>query len=175
VGVGAVTGVFIGLPQLFDSVHHSSVIRRTWVPFAIVAGVLLVAVAGYRWGRRNRAKKAPERFAGFTRITPPGAAILGFVLPVAGPKVLAMCATAGVTIGRTSVGGAGATLALVCYAALAGSPVIVSVVGYLLAAETVNRWLAALRLRLQDHQDTVTNVVIALIGLVLVGTGLRAM
>jgi hypothetical protein len=66
-------------------------------------------------------------------------------------------------------------LALAYYTALAGSPVIVSVLGYLLAAETVNRWLATLRLRLQNHQDTVTNVVIALVDLVLVGTGLRAM
>jgi hypothetical protein len=80
-----------------------------------------------------------------------------------------------VAIGTASVGGVGAGLALVYYTALAGSPIIVSVVGYSLAAETVNRWLVSLRLRLEHHQDVVTTVVIALIGWVLVGAGLRAM
>jgi Sap, sulfolipid-1-addressing protein len=173
--VAAVTALFIGVPHLFDSVLHSSVVRRTWSSVAIVFGVLLIVVARYRWVSRDRAKKAPGRFSRFTQITPVGAAVLGLVLPVAGPKVLAMCATAGVTIGKASLGGVGAGLALVYYTALAGSPIIVSVVGYSLAAESVNRRLVSLRLPLQRHQGVVTTVVIALIGLVLVGTGLRAM
>jgi uncharacterized membrane protein YidH (DUF202 family) len=133
-GLGAVTALFIGLPHLFDSTHHSCVVRRSWASIAIVVGVLLVVVAGLRWVRRDRVKKAPEWFSRFTQITPLGGATLGLVLPVAGPKVLAMCATAGVAIGKASVGGVGAGLALVYYTALAGSPIIVSVLGYSLAA-----------------------------------------
>ena len=175
VALAAVTALFIGVPHLFDSVHHSSLVRRTWASIAIVVGVLLIVVTGYRWVSRESVKKAPQWFSRFTQITPLGAAILGLVLPVAGPKVLAMCAAAGVTIGKAPMGGVGAGLALVYYTALAGSPIIVSVVGYSLAAETVNHRLASLHLRLQHHQDVVTTVTIALIGLVLVGTGLRAM
>jgi hypothetical protein len=173
--LAAVTALFVGIPHLFDSVGHSSAVRRTWAWIAILVGVLLIAVTGYRWLRRGSINKAPEWFSRFTHITPLGAAILGFVLPVAGPKVLAMCATAGVAIGKASVGGVGAALALAYYTALAGSPIIVAVVGYSLAAETVNRWLTSLRLRLHGHQDVVTAVVIALIGAVLVGVGLRGM
>jgi uncharacterized membrane protein YidH (DUF202 family) len=175
VGLGAVTALFVRLPRLVDSVHHSSVVGRTLVIFAIVVGVVLIVVAGYRWVRRDRGKTAPERLSRFSEITPLGAAILGLVLPVAGPKVLAMCATAGIAIGNASIGGAGGGMALVYYTALAASPIIVSVVGYWLAADTVNRWLVSLRLRLQHHQSTVTTIVIALIGLVLLSTGLRAM
>jgi hypothetical protein len=62
---------------------------------------------------------------------------------------------------------------LAYYTALAGSPIIVSVLGYSLADQTVNRWLISLRLRLHGHQAVVTTVVVALIGVVLVGVGLR--
>ena len=175
VALAAVTALFMGIPDLFDSVHHSSAVRRTWASIAIVVGVVLIAGAGYRRVSRDRVKKAPAWFSKFTQITPLGAAILGLVLPVAGPKTLAMCAAAGVAIGKASVGGVGAGLALVYYTALAGSPIIVSVVGYLLAAEAANRWLVNLRLRLPHRQDVVTTVIIALIGLVLVGAGLRGM
>lgn len=173
VALATVTALFIGIPNLFDSVENSSAVRRTWASIAIVVGVLLIAVTGYRWATHNRSRKAPEWFARSTHMTPLGAAILGLVLPVAGPKVLAMCATAGVAIGKASVGWVGAGQALSYYTALAASPIIVSIAGYWLAAETANRRLVSLRLRLQRHQDVVTGVVLALIGLVLAGAGLR--
>jgi uncharacterized membrane protein YidH (DUF202 family) len=174
-GLAAVTALFMGLPELFDPVRHSSVVRRTWASIAIAGGVLLFVVAGYRWRKGDRAERTPNRLVRFAEITPSGAGILGVILPVAGPKVLAMCATAGVAIGNAKVGALGAGLALVCYIALAASPVIVAVVGYWLAAETVNRWLVRIRQRLEKHQDMVATLVIVLIGLVLVVTGLRAM
>jgi uncharacterized membrane protein YidH (DUF202 family) len=175
VALAAVTALFIVLPHLFDSVHHSPVVRRTWASIAIAVGVVLLIGTAYRWATRDRVSTVPERFSRFTQITPMGAAILGLVLPVAGPKVLAMCATAGVAIGTASVGGVGAGLALTYYTVLAGSPIVVSVVGYSVAAETVNRWLLNLRQRLHHHQEMLTLVVIAVIGLVLLVTGLRAL
>jgi Sap, sulfolipid-1-addressing protein len=175
VGLASVTAVFISAPRLFDSLPHTSIGKQTSIPLAIAIGVLLIVVAGYRWATRDRIKKSPEWLSRFTQINPFGGALLGLVLAVAIPKVVAMSATAGVAIGNASLGGVGAALALLYYTALAGSTIVVPVVGYLLAADTVNRWLVNIRLRLQRHQNVVTTVMMASIGSVLVGTGLAAM
>ncbi|ODR17766.1 GAP family protein [Mycolicibacterium porcinum] len=171
VGLAAVTAVFIALPHLFDDVQSRSADGRRWAPVALVVGVILIGYTAYRWVRRGRVSTVPAWLSRFTRITPVGGAVLGTVLSIANFKVVAMNATAGVTISAAAVGIAGAALALTFYLVVASCTLIVPIVGYTLAAATVDRWLLSLRARIQRHQAAATTIVVAVLGIVLVAAG----
>ena len=106
--------------------------------------------------------------------TPAGALVTGFALVVANPKVLLMNAAAGLIVGTTAAG-VGTWLAVTFYTVVAGSTVIIPILAYMVAGEQVDRQLERFRDWMQREHAVVTAVILAIVGLLLLYTGIRAL
>lgn len=170
-GLAATTAIFVQLPHLVDGLGESP----PWMPWLRIGiGVLLIALAVGRWVTRNRTSKPPAFLNRLGRITPTGAAVIGFGLVVANPKVLVMNAAAGLTIGTAAVGvGVWVTVAL--YTVLAGSTVIAPIFAYLVAGERVDGQLERIRDWMQREHAALTAATLLIIGVLLAYTGIRAL
>jgi Sap-like sulfolipid-1-addressing protein len=174
-GLAATTAIFIAVPHLFDGLPDALSGGGQWPPFAIVVGAALIGYAGYRHLTRTRARPASDTWSRWTRIGPMGGLVLGLFLTVVNGKVMAMNAAAGVAIGAAAIGALGATFAVAYYTVIAGSTIIVPVLGYAVAAERVERGLDWTKQRMSRHQAMLTTIVVAVIGVVLVLVGLTAL
>jgi threonine/homoserine/homoserine lactone efflux protein len=122
---------------------------------------------------RKRTTRPPALLNGLSRITPAGAAAVGFGLVVANPKVLVMNAAAGLIIG-TAAAGARVWVAVALYTALAGSTVIAPVLAYVVAGGRVDQQLERVRNWMQREHAAVTAVILLVVGVLLAYTGIRA-
>jgi Sap-like sulfolipid-1-addressing protein len=174
-GLATTTAVFTAVPHLFDKLPDALSGRGHWAPFAIVVGIAMVGYAAYRHLTRARARPASDRWSRWTRIGPLGGLVLGVFLTAVNGKVMAMNAAAGVAIGAAAIGALGAGFAVVYYTVIAGSTIIVPILGYAVAGERVERGLAWMRQRVSRHQATLTTVVVAVIGVALMLVGVTAL
>ena len=170
-GLAAVTAVFVQVPHLVDGLGESP----PWAPWVRIAiGVLFIAFAVARWVTRRRETRPPALLNRLSRITPVGAAAIGFGLVVANPKVLVMNAAAGLIIGMVAVG-VGVWFAVTFYTALAGSTVIAPVLAYVVVGERVDSQLERVRDWMQREHAAVTAVTLLVVGVLLAYTGIRAL
>ena len=172
VGLAALTVVFVQVPHLVDGLGQESPSWAPWVRIAI--GVLLIVAAAGRWATRNRATRPPALLNRLNRITPVGAAVIGFVLSVANPKVVVMNAAAGLIIGTAAIG-AGVWIAVAFYTAVAGSTVIAPILAYAVAGERVDHQLERLKDWMQREHAVVTSALLVVVGLLLLYSGIRAL
>lgn len=145
---------------------------ESWVK--IVLGGLLVLLAVREWRGRPAAGEPPALPKWMTAIdtfTPTKATGLGLLLSAVNPKNLAMCVAAGVTIASGGLPVGQQVIAVAVFTVLAGSTVLVPVVGYALAAGRVREPLDRLRGWLELHNAAVMSVLLLVIGAVLVGRG----
>jgi uncharacterized membrane protein YidH (DUF202 family) len=172
VGIAALTAVFVQVPHLVDGLDRGSPSWAPWVRIGL--GILLIALAVARWMTRHRTTRPPAFLDRLSRITPVGAAVIGFLLVIANPKVLVMNAAAGLIIGTSAVG-ATLWLAVAFYTLVAGSTVIGPIVAYLVVGERVDRQLERMRDWMQREHAAVTAVILVVVGLLLLLTGIRAL
>ncbi len=172
VGIGALTAVFVALPHVVDGLNGPAPRWAPWLRIAV--GLVTLAFAVWRWLTRKRAtERPPAMVSRLSRITPAGAAAIGFVLAVANVKVVLMNAAAGLIIGTTARG-VGAWGAVVFYTVLAGSSVVTPIVAYAVAGERVDPQLDRFKNWMQREHARLTAVVLAIIGVLLLYTGIRA-
>ncbi len=172
VGLAALTVVFVQVPHLIDGLDQESPRWAPWVRIAI--GVLLIVLAAWRWATRDRDTRPPALLNRLGRITPAGAAVIGFVLSVANPKVLVMNAAAGLIIGTAAVG-VGVWIAVAFYTVVAGSTVVAPILAYTVAGERVDPQLERLKDWMQRRHAVVTAVMLVAVGLLLLYSGIRAL
>ncbi len=171
IGLAALTVVFVAVPHLVDGLGESP----PWMPLVRIAiGALLIVAAIGRWVTRSRTTRPPAFLDRLGKITPAGAAIIGFGLVVANPKVLVMNAAAGLIIG-TAAAGATAWIAVAFYTVLAGSTVIAPILAYVVAGERVDPALTRVRDWMAREHATVTAVILLVVGVLLTYTGIRAL
>ena len=171
-GLAALTAVFVQVPHLVDGLDQPSPRWAPWVRIGI--GLLLIVLAVGRWVTRNRATRPPALLNRLSRVTPVGAAVTGFVLSVANPKVVVMNAAAGLIIGTAAVG-VGLWIAVAFYTLVAGSTVIGPILAYIVAGERVDRQLERFRDWMQREHAVMTAAILVIVGVLLLYTGIRAL
>jgi hypothetical protein len=171
-GLAATTAVFVQLPRLLDGFNRPAPGWAAWVRIAV--GVALVAFAGWRWVTRHRVTKQPAWLNRLSRMTPVGAAAIGFGLILVNPKVLVMNAAAGLAIGTAGWGVAGTWLAVAYYTVLAGSTVLIPILAYAIAGQRVDHQLVRLKQWMERQHAVLMAGFLSVVGLLLVYTGIRA-
>lgn len=171
VGLAALTAVFVQVPHLVDGIGRSPR-WAAWVRIGV--GLVLLAFAAGRWVTRHRDNRPPALLNRLGRITPTAAAATGLLLSLANPKVLVMNAAAGLIIG-TATSGIGAWAAVAFYSVVAGSTVAVPVLAYVVAGHRVDSQLDRFKDWMQREHAAITAVVLALVGILLLYTGIRAL
>lgn len=172
VGLAALTIVFAQVPHLVDGFGQASPRWAPWVRIAI--GVVLILFGVGRWATRNRATREPALLNRPSRITPVSAAVIGFVLMVINPKVVVMNAAAGLIIGTAAVG-FGIWAAVLLFTVLAGSTVIAPILAYQWPVSASIRSLERMKDWMQREHAAVAAVILAIVGVLLTYTGIRAL
>ena len=140
----------------------------------IALGVALLGFAVVRWLRRPKTTEdvpLPMWMASVEGMSPTGAAGLGFLLPVANPKELALTIAAGLTIGGAGLPRAATISLALCYTVIACLTVIVPIAAFVVDRDRVVGPLGRARSWLVQNNDTIMSVVFVVIGSMLIGAG----
>jgi Sap-like sulfolipid-1-addressing protein len=172
IGLAATTAVFVQLPRLLDGLNRPAPTWAAWVRIAI--GVALIALAVWRWMTRHRTASQPAWLNRLSRLTPIGAGAIAMGLILVNPKVLVMNAAAGVVIGTAMLEVSGVWVAIAYYTVIAGSSVLIPMLAYAVAGQRVDHQLERLKGWMERQHAVLMAGFLAVVGLLLVYTGIRA-
>lgn len=141
----------------------------------LVLGVLLFLLAFGQWRKRPKAGEEPvlpKWMQAIDKVSFPVAFGLGFLLSALNPKNLIMAAGAGTDIGAAALGAGEIIVVVAIFTVIAASTVLVPVVGYLVAADRLRGALDALRVWLAKENAVIMTVLLAVIGMSMIGKGI---
>jgi hypothetical protein len=167
VALAAATVAVLQTPRLIGGLNRPA---SPWTLIGIGAVLLLSGVAV--WVKRDQMAEEPRWLSRVDRLTPIGAAVIGMLLVVTNPKMLAATAAAGLLIGAGGLGVAGASGAVVYYSAMASSTVAVPVIAYAAVGTRADVRLTQLKNWLHHHNGHVSAVVLLAVGIALLLTGI---
>jgi len=170
IGLAAITAVFIQAPRLVSGFDRPI---SPWVLIAV--GAILLALGLWVWARRDRMTEEPRWLSSISRMTPVGAGVIGALLVLTNPKMLAANAAAGILIGTAGLGLAGAGAAVAYYSAVASSTVAVPVLAYVAVGARADDHLTRLKEWLHRHSGHVTGVILVLVAIIVLYTGIRGL
>ncbi len=174
VGIVAATTLFTLLSSVLPAGADDSAQPILGVVQVVLgAGLLLLAVK--QWRGRPRAGEAPHLPTWMQTIDGMsfgGSLLMGLLLSGVNPKNLLLAAGAGMTIGSGALTPGATALVVAVFAVIAGSTVLIPVVGYLIAADRLAKPLEALRTWLAAENAVIMSVVLLVLGAVVVGKGI---
>ena len=165
--LAAVTAVFLQAPRLMSSLN-----RPVSPRVLLVLGGILVAIGVWVWFRRDQMTEEPPWLAKFSRITMVGAAVLGALLVLTNPKMLAATAAAGLRIGTAGGSVAEGGGAAAYYSVVASSTVAVPVLAYMAVGARADDQLNRFKEWLHRHSGLVTAVILLAVGITLLVMGI---
>ncbi len=119
VGLAALTAVFVEVSSLLGGLRDKPPSWASWLRIAI--GGALIVFGVYRWLTRKKSAHTPKWMQSLTKLTPLRAGLAGIALTIVNPKVLFICAAAGLAIGTAGLDSAAdAWAAEAWYVAAAG-------------------------------------------------------
>lgn len=173
-GMGALTGAFVGASDLLGGVHQTT--PPAWASWLRVAlGSALIAFGVFRWLTRHRHSKTPAWMRSFGNMTPLRAGVTGAVLAVVRPEVLILCVAAGLAIGTGGLGAAAAWICGAVFVAISSSTVAVPILAFVAAGDRLDDALERLKVWMEQHHGALMAVILVLIGLLVVYNGIHAL
>lgn len=172
-GLVALTALFIGVSGLLGELDGDPPPWASWARVGI--GVTLIVFGVFRWLTRHN---QPHQIPGTRHITEagPGKALaLGALLTVANPKVLFVCAAAGLAIGTSWPGPTPGWAAIGLFVAISASTVAVPILAYVLSGERLDPALERLRVWMEKHNAAVVAVILVVIGLLALYKGIHGL
>jgi threonine/homoserine/homoserine lactone efflux protein len=161
IGLAALTGIFVELSGLLGGLGGKPPGWASWL--RIVVGAALLVFGVVRYLRRKQSAHLPAFVTKLSTLNPGRAALTAAALAVVNPKVLFICAAAGLAIGTAGLGAPGAYAAVLYYALVAGSTVAIPIVAYAILTHRLDERLR----RLQDWMERQHAVLVAAILIVI--------
>ena len=170
--LAALTAIFVEVSSLLGGLDKAP----TWASWLrIVIGIALIVFGVFRWLTRKRSAHSPAWMTKITGATPGRAAGIAAALVVVNPKVLFICAAAGLAIGSAGLGTAGAWISVVFYVVVAASSAAIPVLAYAVAGERLDRPLTRLKDWMERHNASLVAAILVIIGLLLLYKGIHAL
>ena len=172
-GIAVAVTVFTLLSSLLPG-PDSDASKPVQGTIKIVLGLLLIAVGAKQWQGRPRGEAAPAMpkwMSAIDTLTAVKSFGLGFLLSAVNPKNLIMAIGAGVIIGGGALDTSADIITIVVFTVIAASTVAIPVVAYLAAADRMSAPLEALHQWLLHENAVVMAVLLAVIGVVMIGKG----
>ena len=170
-GLTGLTAIFIGISDLLGGLRQSPPAWASWL--RIVVGALLIVFGIIRWLTRHGHDHMPAWMRSLTTVKPARAAITGAALTVINPKVLFICAVAGLTIGADALGVAGTVLSGAVFVGVAASSVAVPILAYAAAGDRLDAPLERLKQWMEKHNAALVAAILVLIGLLVLYKGIH--
>jgi threonine/homoserine/homoserine lactone efflux protein len=173
VGLAVVTQIFVEVSNALGGGLDKPPGWASWV--RIVVGGALVVFGIYKWLTRGHSDHSPKWLSSFAKITPARAVVTAVVLVVANPKVLFMCAAAGLEIGTEGLGRPGAALGLLCYVAIAASTVALPVLACAVSGDRLDLPLTRLKDWMEAQHAALVAAILVVLGLLVLYKGLHGL
>ncbi|CAN5688621.1 GAP family protein [soil metagenome] len=171
-GLAALTAVFIGISGLLGGMTGKPPSWASWLRVGIGAALIVFGV--FRWVTRH---SKPHQMPGTRHITEAGpvkALIVGAALTVVNPKVLFICAAAGLAIGTAGLGAA-VWGAEAVYVVLAASTVALPIVAYAISGSKLDPTLAKVKAWMEKHNAALVAAILLVIGVMVLYKGIHSL
>jgi sulfite exporter TauE/SafE len=172
-GLTGLTAIFIGISDMLGGLKESPPAWASWLRISVGAALIVFGVI--RWLTRRGHDHIPAWMRTMNSVTPMRAAVTGAALTVVNPKVLFICAAAGLAIGTDALGVAGTVLSAALFVAVAGSSVALPVLAYAGAGERLDAPLERLKNWMEKHNASLVAAILVVIGLVVLYKGIHAL
>lgn len=176
-GVALVTGLVTALVQPAGSASDDGASVVVAV-LKLALGLLTLLLGVREWRSRPREGDEPELpgwMSAVDRTTPVRAAGLGAALSAVNPKNLALCISAGATVGDADLALDDVIVSVAVFVVLASVTVVAPVLAYLVAPASMSGRLEDLRAWLTVNNTTVLAVLLLVLGVSLVGKGVAGL
>ncbi|WP_082943641.1 GAP family protein [Mycobacterium sp. 1274761.0] len=173
VGLASLTALFLALSGLAGGLRDKPPSWASWA--RIVIGALLIVFGIYRWLTRNRSGHTPGWLRSVGKLTPLRAVVTGAALTAANPKVLFICAAAGLAIGSEGLDGVRVWLAIVCFVTVAASTVALPILAYVIFSDRLDEPLARLRDWMERQHATLVAAILVVLGLLVLYKGIHGL
>jgi threonine/homoserine/homoserine lactone efflux protein len=173
VGLAALTAIFVEVSDLIGGVGKQPPGWAAWL--RVVIGVALIAFGAYKWLTRKRSEHSPKWMSSLTTISPARALLTAIVLTVINPKVLLICAAAGLAIGTEGLGQPDVWLAELCYVAVAASTVALPILAYVVSGDRLDEPLTKLKEWMEAQHATLVALILIVIGLMVLYKGIHGL
>lgn len=142
----------------------------------IVVGAALIVFGLFRWFTRH---SKPHQMPGTRHVTEagPGKALaLGLLLTVVNPKVLFICAAAGLAIGTSGRSfGTGIVQSALVFVAVAGFTVAAPILAYAVSGERLDPTLAKVKAWMEKYNGALVAAILIVIGLLVLYKGVHGL
>jgi threonine/homoserine/homoserine lactone efflux protein len=172
VGLAALTAIFVEVSSLLGGLDKTPA-WASWL--RIVIGIALLVFGVFRWLTRKRSAHTTAWMGKITGATPGRAAVIAAVLVVVNPKVLFICAAAGLAIGSAGLGTAGAWISVVFYVLVAASSAAIPVLAYAVAGERLDGPLTRLKDWMERHNAALVAAILIVIGVLVLYKGIHGL
>ncbi|HZQ33805.1 MAG TPA: GAP family protein [Mycobacterium sp.] len=172
VSLAALTAIFVGVSGLLGDLGKPPA-WASWL--RIVVGAALIVFGIFRWLTRHRSSHMPSWMRQLSAVTPAKAGVIGAALAVINPKVLFICAAAGLAIGTEGLGQTRAWVAVAYYVAIAASSVALPVLAYAVSGDRLEQPLARLKDWMERHNAALMAVILVVIGILVLYKGIHAL
>ncbi|CAN5735829.1 GAP family protein [soil metagenome] len=174
IGLAALTAVFIGVSGLLGGMRGGKPPDwASWLRIGI--GAALIVFGLFRWVTRH---SKPHQMPGtrhLTEATPGKALALGALLTAANPKVLFICAAAGLAIGTAGLGGTDRLVAAAFFVVVAASTVAIPTVSYAVYAQRLDPTLHRVKIWMEEHNAALVAAILVVIGLLVLYKGIHGL
>jgi threonine/homoserine/homoserine lactone efflux protein len=171
-GLAALTAIFLEVSNLLGDLDKPPP-WASWV--RIVVGAALIVFGIYRWLTRKRSAHTPGWMQSLGKLTPARAGAAALALTVVNPKVLFICAAAGLAIGTAGLGTTGAWLAVAWYVAVAGSTVAIPILAYAVSGDRLGEALKRLKDWMERQHAVLVATILIVIGLLVLYKGIHGL
>lgn len=173
VGLAALTAIFLALSGLIGGLGGKPPSWASWL--RIVVGAALIVFGVYRWFTRKKSAHTPKWLQSMSKLTPPRAAATGLVLTIVNPKVLFICAAAGLAIGTTGLEGTRLWLAVIWFVVVAGSTVALPILAYAVSGDRLDEPLDRLKDWMERQHAVLVAGILVVIGLLVLYKGIHGL
>ena len=172
IGLTVLTVVFLEVSTLLGDLDKPP----PWASWLrIVIGAALIVSGIYRWLTRKRSAHTPGWMQSLGKLTPARAGAAAVAFTVVNPKVLFICAAAGLAIGTAGLGTTRAWVALAWYVAVAGSTVAIPILAYAVSGDRLDEPLKRLKDWMERQHAVLVAAILVVIGLLVTYKGIHGL
>jgi sulfite exporter TauE/SafE len=174
IGLAALTIIFLEVSSLLGGLRDKPPGWASWL--RIVVGAALIVFGAYRWLTREKSTHTPKWMQSLAKLTPVRAGAAAVALTVVNPKVLFICAAAGLAIGTAGLDRAtDVWIAVAWYVAVAGSTVALPILAYAVSGDRLDGPLARLKDWMERQHAALVAAILIVIGLLVLYKGIHGL
>ncbi|BBX05113.1 hypothetical protein BST36_13825 [Mycolicibacterium moriokaense] len=171
VGLAVVTLIFVQVSSLGGGLRDKPPGWASWL--RIVVGAALIVFGIYRWLNRSKSTHAPKWMQSLSKLSPARGGVAGFALTIVNPKVLFICAAAGLAIGTGGLSSSQIWIAGLWYVLAAGSTVALPILAYAVSGDRLDEPLARLKDWMDRQHAVLVAAILIVIGLMVLYKGIH--